>query len=424
MATEDKNYMSKHLSLLLQAKEPQFHHTLARLETASGNVGHDIRLSESINQSLRKKLGQLGLDPEDTTGQELYHALAEKLKADESGLIKELRRLSCTHVSAEGNLSQGIAYTLKAVVKPYSCFGVKGSVVKRHIGKNPPKRTMKALGYRSLPSMLKHEPLALIISVAMDLESSSWEKRYRAMLKDLRPSDCEEKKLNVYISNGEKWDKLSLLLINSTKRTVLINNELATIIVLSVPNNDPSPGVTAATVSIAANGINSILSSSSYLRLSQVAVDFGARLEKTVYSEPELGVSFLEQPLNWETVQRFFHHMAGSVEESFDDHIDIEEIARWQPVEQLISKISPAMDYWKDTGHLGMLADDKPVSLNLLDNALNVCNRRDYNHRFYHHAQRNLWQEFILRYIRPDLIKEALNIELQPKLAAEYSATN
>ena len=416
--------MSRHLSLLLEAKEPQFHHTLKRLEVASGYSNNDIRMSEAINNSVRDKLKLLNLDPDDTTGEELYHALAEKLKSDESSLIKELRKLSATYVSAEGNLSQGIAYAVQDTAKGYKCYGVKSTIIKKHISKFPPKRTMKVLGYRSIPSMLKHEPLPLVMAIAFEYEPSTWVKQYRTMLRSLKSSDCEEKKFTVHNSHGVKWDKLSLLLISDTKRTVLVNNELAALIVLSLPSNEPSAGLTTATLALAAEGVNSILSSSSYLKLSQVTNNFGQRLEKAIYGEPEIGISIITEPLSWETVQRFFHHLTNSIGEIFDDHIDIEEIARWQPVEQFISRISPAMSYWQNTGYLGYLDNNKPISFNIVDNALNLCNHRDYKNRLYHHAQRNLWQEFILRYIRPELVKEAINNELQPKLAAEFVSAN
>lgn len=413
--------MTKLLSQLLEAKEPQFHQTIQRLEFASGYNRHDIRMCENLIVHTRDKIKTLQLDPDDTTNQELYLALLAKLTADETHLVKRLRTLAASNITAEGNISDGIAYSVENIARGNTSFGLKKSVVKRWLSNNPPKKTMKILGYRSVPSMIKHEPIPLLVAAAIKLEPSSWVKSYLESARKSSARDCEDKMISVYCPNKARWSEFCSEIIDNKRQTVIINKELAAIIVLPLKDNQPPIGLTLATLAIGLNGLNTILSFGSYLKLSQVTSDFGHRLELAIKDDPKLGFSELNTDLSWETIQRFFHHMAGSIEDFLEENINIEEIISWQPIEAMLSKIEPKLDFWHDTAHLARHDGQSSVSFNILDVAMNLCNKRLFNQHLHYHQQRALWQEFILRYIRPELLKEAIDQELQPKLATEFA---
>ena len=135
--------MTKYLSQLLEAKEPHFRQTVQKLESASGYSCNDIRLSENIVTETRKKIRDLGLDPEDTTGEELYYALQEKLRTDDANLVKRLRQISARNVSAAGELSEGIAFAVSQITEGSKVFVIKASVIKRFLEKNA--QTLQAL---------------------------------------------------------------------------------------------------------------------------------------------------------------------------------------------------------------------------------------------------------------------------------------
>ncbi len=411
--------MNRTLSLLFEAREPDFHHSLNRLEAAAGHAAHDIRLTDHVNQLCRVKIDALGLDPHDTTGEELYQALQVKLAGDDLKLVKRLRSLSAAHVNAEAKLTDGLVYALQQASKDKLGYGLKNAVLKRILTKVPPKKTMRAIGYRSVASMLKHEPLPMLVCVAVGFESEAWLKQYRAQLKTVTPRDCETRPVAVYGLNRSHWTELSRQLAALIKQTVLIDRELSSLVVLDIPVNLPKAGLSTATLSLGLSGLNDIHSSAGYLKISQVAPDFGARLSACVLSEPELSTSVLSAPLSWETIQRFVHQLKGSLELGVEDHLDVKELIGWQPIEKMLSKIAPELEFWQLSGHLAQLDSDKPVSFNILDNAINLFNHRSYEQRVYRSAQRNLWQELILRYMRPDLLIKAINNELQPQLATE-----
>ena len=413
--------MTKLLSDLLEAKEPEFRQTVQRLETASGNANHDIHLSEAIIQLSRVKLKALKLDPDDTTGEELFRALQSKLQQDDAKLVKTLRQISVNKNSAAGNLSQGVAHAVSSLAKDNYGYGVKSIIIKRLMLKSVPKKTMKMLNYRSAASMIKHEPVGLLVIAALKLESNSWISQYRQALSTMTAQECEQRPVTVYCLVSEKWQTFSKLYINQYQQTVAFNKELTSIVIMNLPSIDPTPGLTTATLAIALSSLNAIRSSSSYLQLTQVTRDFGQRLVEVTNTEPKLGVSALESQISWETIQRFFHQLTDKIDHELEAQHELSEIKGWLPIETMMCMIAPELEFWKAAGHLAKHYHPIIISMNILDNALSLCNNRSYTKQYKVHAQRTLWQEFVLRYIKLDLLKAAINLELQPKLAAELA---
>jgi len=413
--------MTKLLSQLLEAQEPNFHQMVQKLEAISGYQRHDIRFTEDLIKNTKEKIAKLELDPEDTTNQELYLALLEKLTVDELRLIKNLRRVAAINVSAEGNVDDGMLYYLEQIAAKNTSYGLKNSVVKRWLIANPPRKTMKMLGYRSIASMLKHEPVALLVIVAVRLENAAWVKNYLEHLKSAQSKDCESKLIKIYCPKEDRWQKFCQDIMNNNKKTVLVNKELAAMFIYLDDNNYSVKGLTVATLAIALNGLNAILISGSYLKLSQLRSNFGQRLESIVREEPKLDFSLVDSNLSWETIQRFFYLTKIKIDNIIEENLDLEELTSWRPIELMISKIEPSMHFWQGTSHLAKHDGKDSVSFNILDVALNLCNQREYNKHITHHQQRTLWQEFLVRYIQPELLKQAINQELQPQLAYEFN---
>lgn len=72
--------MARFLLDLLQASEPQFSAAIHKLEKATGHAGVDIQLVGEIMKRAHVVMRQIGLDPADTTAQELYEALRARSK--------------------------------------------------------------------------------------------------------------------------------------------------------------------------------------------------------------------------------------------------------------------------------------------------------------------------------------------------------
>ncbi len=74
--------MDSFLQNILGIKTPLFSSGMTKLEKATGHSAIDVRLIVDINSRKTQILCELGLDPRDTTGREMYAALMSAVKQD------------------------------------------------------------------------------------------------------------------------------------------------------------------------------------------------------------------------------------------------------------------------------------------------------------------------------------------------------
>lgn len=410
--------MTRFLSEALEAREPLFRRSLMQLERANGNPGTDIRLSSEVNLRLKAKLRELNMDPNDTTAEELYSHLQERLRQDDAILRRRLQTVAATHVSAAADPMQGLCESLKMLPYPKHAFGLKNSKLKSLLKGTPPKKTMKRLGYRSSESMLKREQPVLILAAAWLSESRQWRQKFLGQYKKLKPSDFENRMIQVLCPSTPGWKKLSQDVVGSTGHNVLCFKELATLILLPLPEEAPAGAVTASTC-IALHEMNEIRAGSTYLKVCQVRQDFGECVLSVTVKEPELSSILLDRPVPWNLVQHYYSRIKGRMQhEVFEPYLQLEDMV-WHPLEKALASIEPKMGFWQGTSHLGLVHRRKPVSMNIADCAINLCNGLTFDNRMAHYFKRSLWHEMLLRYMNHQPVELSVISSLQPQLAEE-----
>jgi len=410
--------MTRFLSASLQAPEPFFRLGLKRLEAANGNPNTDIRFSTEVLHASRAKLLELGLDAHDTTAQELYQALQERVKADDARLTRNLRTQAATHISAEADVVAGMIHALKALPDSKRCYALKSSSLKAIIKKTPPKKAMKQLGYRSLESFLKHETPISILAAAWLTEGAQWQQRLLDQYRRLQSTDFENRNMQILQPTSVRWQRLAASSVTEKKHNLLCFKELGALVFLPFPADIPAGAVTAS-LGLALHELNEIRASSTFLKLCQVRRDFGSVVRTVAAEEPRLSSQLLDQAVPWHMIQRYYARFTEHFrEEVFEPHLQLEDMA-WHPIETALSAIEPSFAFWEQTAHLGLLHGHQPVSLNVVDAALNYCNQLPFEQRIIHYFQRSLWHELLLRYLRHDSVEQSVLSELQPQLATE-----
>lgn len=379
---------------------------------------HDIRLSTEVLQASKGKLRQLGLDPDDTTSRELYHALQERVKADDAVLEKALRTRAATYVSAEGDVVAGMIHALQELPFDRSCYALKPSVLKSLLKKQPPKRAMKQLGYRSLESLLKHESYAHIMTAAWISESAGWRKGFLDSYKVLLPKDFETRQISFSMPQGRKWSKLAEDIVANNRHNLISFKELGAIVLLPLPASKPL-GTTTAAFTLALHAINEIRAASTFMQLTQVRGDFGKVVQAVVADEAVLDAHMLDRQVPWELVHRYYARLKHLLSEDlFEPYLRFEDL-NWHSVERVLSHVEPKLAFWHDGAHLGVVHENQAVSLNILDAALGLCNSLPYEKRLLHYGRSALQHEIMLRYLKPEMVEQAVKTTMQPQLAAQ-----
>lgn len=164
--------MSAALARMLGKPEAEVTRFVEYMEDKFGYPSHDVRLLAEVSQTVKNKIASLGLDPHDTTAQELYHALRAKFTADAGQIDKALG--AGPDAGYKARLARAIEVA-KYVTNDDLVWALKTTTAKNLLLDLPPKKLMKKLHYRSTPSMLKHEDTPELYLLAPYTESNTWQ---------------------------------------------------------------------------------------------------------------------------------------------------------------------------------------------------------------------------------------------------------
>lgn len=407
--------MTRYLSQALGATEPVFSQSIQQLEQAGGRPSADIRLTTDIQQRLREKITALGLDPRDTTGPELYNALLQRMENDD---IKVRRVLSIPQDAPTDAVLARIAQVLHKMQVPRQCFVLKASVAKRLLKKKVPKNAMKQLGYRSVDSMLKHEPVAQLYAAALITESAAWHRGFREQYAKLRPNDFEMRTISVLFPTNKRWEKLAATFVAGQRHNIMAFKELGAMIVL--PLDHEINGLAITSFLLGLQTMNDIRSYSSYVKLQQVRPDFGKVMMQAAYGEPHIEAQLAGQPVRWQTIHRYFSQHDKEQSNLFEPHVQADDLA-WTPAESIMARLEPTLAFWKDSHDLALLHDGQPVSCNILDVALSYCNKLSFTDRIVHFVRDNMWHSLVVQYLHQQNLESALESQLNYALTGDLA---
>jgi hypothetical protein len=408
--------MTRFLSLALGAKQPLFGQSIQELERASGRPSADIHLSSEMMQKARTKIIQLGLDPQDTTGQELYGALQARLKQDEANVRQAL---NITEDATSSDILTSVQKFLNAHRAASNSFALKTAVAKRMLKKKPPKVAMKRLGYRSLDSMLKHESVAAIYAAAAMTESATWHKGFREQYSKLQAGDFEQRKINVIVPTSKRWADITSSFVQNARHNILCFKELGTVVLL--PLDAKIDGLAITTLLLTLHYMNDIRTYSSFAKLQQVKPTFGQTVQQTSLSDPMTSASLAGQPVPWKVIQRYYGRIKADFHpEVFEPHVQPEDL-EWHDAEEVLAELEPSLGFWLDTQYICMLDNDQPVSLNILDVALAYCNHLDFPDRIVHFVREHLWHELMSRYLHQENLEAAVHQQLSRELVDDIA---
>jgi hypothetical protein len=399
--------MTRYLSLALGAKQPLFGQSIQELERASGRPSADIRLSSELMQKVRTKVIELGLDPQDTTGPELYQALQVRLGNDDDHVRRALG------IAEDANSNDTLGAIQKFLTNHQAtktCFALKATTAKRLLKKKIPKNAMKRLGYRSVDSMLKHESVAAIYAAAVVAEGPVWHKAFREQYTKLQASDFEQRKISVVFPKAKRWEQFSEAFVADAKHNILCFKELGTVVYLPLSANVDGLAITSLLLTL--YYANDIRTYSSYAKLQQVKPAFGKIVQQTATEEPMTSAQLAGQPVPWKVIQRYYGRMkAGYHPEVFEPHVQAEDL-QWHDAETVLAELTPTLAFWEDTQYVCMLHDDEPVSMNILDVALGYCNHLNFADRIVHFVREHLWHELMSRYLHQENLEAAVHQQL------------
>ncbi len=387
--------MCKHLAELLDAEQPLFSITIEQLEKGSGNTSADVRLTAEIIGKVHQKIRELGLDPRDTTGAELYHALKELVKKHDRFIAERLGADDPTDVS-------DVLPRLKALAEqidvPKSCWAIKPSTAKRLLRAMPPKKVMKQLGYRSLDSMLKRESICELFAGLRFIESPAWLEAFTEKYNKLTPADFEARQIEILNLDPKKWGSSTEEFTRLRRHSITHLKEMGVIIMLPMPVKHMH-GLSITVLPLLLHYINEIRVYSAFFKLHQVSSEFGSILADSLLNDSGNHVVMAGQGVHWRILHRYFGSLHPSEHpEVFEPHLQPEDLY-WRKAEDVLYRLEPALHFWRDMDFVATKSSGGLISFNLMDVAVSYVNDLPYGQQISYHFRDSLWNEIYIRYI-------------------------
>lgn len=396
--------MSNLLSKILEAEEPLFSMSIKQLEEATARPGMDVRLISEIIQKTQATAKALGLDPKDTTGEELYHALINKIRIHDQHLAK--------HIGGKepDDVQTLLPLIKKAVDKaklPRGAWVLKKSVAKRMLHDMPPGQVMKHLGYSSVDSMTKRENLYEIYGALRFAESPVWLKKFNAAYKKLTPSDFESREIEIVVMDKERWGDIAEGFVKKKRHNITHLKELGVILMLPT-KLQKLHGITITAMPLLLHYLNEIRLYSTFFKLQQVKSNFGKIVAETLNADIRGAAVMAGHHVHWRVVQRYYGKLENeSHPEIFEPHVQPEDL-HWRRAEEQLYHIDPELGFWKDLDYVGVMAGNAPVSFNLMDVSMAYCTNAPYEHRVIFHLRESLWNEIFMRYMGHKVLEQQI----------------
>lgn len=409
--------MAGFLRDLLDADEPVFSLSLRQLEQASGEQGRDVQLIGDIIQKIRYSTAQLGLDPNDTTGLELYAAQMTRFERDNNRLASLLGSEEADDIEA---MSKRILKQAKTSTSELSVWVLKRSVAKELLRKMPPKKLMKQLGHRSVDALVKHESVDELYLGIRFSEGEAWLKKFNEQFKLVRPTDFESRNISFVGLDTKKYGETGKVYLEARLHNVLHSKELGVVGLLPIVQSK-ARGVTLQNLALLLHYVNEVKLYSTFFKLKQVGADFGEVVADTLSADPATASQMAGQYVHWRVIQRYFGEMDDEVRSiALQPHIQPEDLI-WQKTEDLLALIDPEMGFWRGQSYVGKVYDGLPISFNLLDVAINYSRKLSYKERYYKHFRNSLWNEIFVRYMgSQNLTQQVLGRLDENEVAPEY----
>lgn len=388
--------MAKILRDLLDAEEPIFSLSLRQLEKASGEHGTDARLIGEIAEKMRLATEHIGLDPSDTTDQELYAGMMSQIERDNLRVTKIIGGTDPDDVTANVPL---MVKAVEGMGLDRSCWVLKRSVAKKLLGMMPPEKLMQHLGYRSIDSMLKHEPIDEVYTAIRFSEGPEWLNEFDELFKTVTPSDFETRDISLVVMDHAKYVDLAEHFVEKKLHNITHTKEMGVIVVVPM-RVERMKGITLKSLPLMFHYINEIRLYSAFFKLKQVNKNFGETVVQTLIADPGNAAQMVGQNVHWRVIQRYFGKMKDeSHPEAFEPHVHPEDL-HWRKAEENLAQLDPEMKFWCDLDYVAKMArDGKPLTFNMMDVSLAYSNGEAYDDRYVYHFRESLWNEIFMRYM-------------------------
>lgn len=393
--------MSRILSELLGYDTAYFSRVLAELESTVDGHAIDARLVGELAERSAALHRQLRLDPADTTPRELYVVLRSRVADDNQRLAGAM---GGRHPDAVSEMTPLLLKSIRAHVGTRHCWAMKPAVAKKLLKQHPPRLLMKALGYRSIDSMLKHEPIGHVMVAMRVVESAAWNEAMTRRYASLTPADFESRP--VAITYLDKPAYIAALAPTIRRHRLVLHSKEMGIVALVPTKENVVRGYTLRTATLMLHYVAEISMVSSLLKYRHAGSQYGAAVVEALLGDATGHVTLGGHAVHW----RSAHAAIGEAAVDVGPHM-ADEDWQFESANDSIARLVETMLLWRGYGH-GAAHHADPVGSNVVDLAIDHADNAEFSERSLRFMRRELEQELFRRYLLHTPIRHVAFVRL------------
>ena len=398
------------IAKILRADKNHLMNLEKRMAEVTGKKGVFERIIEENESLVRARMLTLGI-PGEAGAKEIYDSLISKIDSDDHRVFEILGKPTCN----KKDDCQSIAAVALRIAGTPRGFFLKTEKAKEFLLKEPPRHTMKFLGYDSAEKMLASEDLFEIYSSLRFIEGNEWlNNHFFKQYETLTADNFEEREVRV-IALDYKWGKSAEGFVNKKKHNISHLKELGVVFV--IPTMLGISGEILRMFALIMHYLNEIPFYSDIARKISNEENFAAKYISLLRGDVvEKNVPEGEKAV-WLVIQRYLSKDDENDWRLFVPHINPEAI-HWEKAERSLPELGEEIDgsteltingfskelsFWHDLNWVGDYFRDESgvevlASFNLVDTVMSLVKEKEMVKYLYHH-QEALWNKIFSEYM-------------------------
>lgn len=390
-----------------------------KMEKITGKREVMDKIMEENKQRIDGVFRALGIQ-KNARASEIFDALVFKIENDTREIIQNTGQFSFILKSDCDKLGR----LLEGASGHPTGFFLKMDKAREFLIKEPPKKTMAALGYNVVEEMLEKEDILEIYASLRFVEDSKWlNDDFFKQYESLKPFDFEKREI---ICRGLdlKWAKAAEKFGAKKHHNISHLKELGLIFI--IPIQIQAKGEFLRNFSLLLHYIHEIKFYSDIFKgFSETEETFAENFISSLKGDlpQEQGAETSGEKIRWLIIQRYLAKDDPSDRRLFIPHLNPEAI-HWYKAEEDLARIAlkaesnvPFMEFWKDLDWVGdyfsdpkndvvpsatsMAENEKAekelISFNLVDTAMALVKEQQRIKYLYHHKEA-LWNKIFIEY--------------------------
>lgn len=390
------------IAMILRADKHRLVNLKMRMDEVTGKKNVFDKIFDENENLVKDRLLSIGVS-RDSSAKEIYDALISKIDSDDHRIFEILGKPIC-HKKED---CHSVATKALSIAGKPKGFFLKREKAMEFLIKEPPRETMKYLGYDSVEKMLASENLLEIYASLRFIEGSDWLNfTFFRQYETLTADDFEERDVQV-MALDDKWGKVSGPFVAKKRHNISHLKELGVVFVIPVMLG--ISGEILRMFALIMHYLNEIPFYSDIAKNMSGDKDFAAKYISLLRGDVLNKVLPEGKTTTWMVVQRYLAKDDENDWRLFFPHINPEAM-HWEKAEKSLAKLSEddeefskELSFWHNLNWVGDYFKDESgvdvlASFNLVDAIMSLVKEKEMVKYLYHH-QEALWNKIFTEYM-------------------------